>query len=138
MVTKKKHPFVYTFGIPIKSNLTEFKLEQNSRIHDQYLTGIQIERATANKKSINNNPLVNDNAFNSSYITLKQRNTEVVEKLPLTLIEKWTNEGRWFPVSIPNLDMAQSNILCADKTLLVDGEEYQLTFQYIQNIIQKK
>ncbi len=129
---------MYTFGVPVQTNKTEFKLEQNSRIHDQHVIGVQIERAEKEKKSINGNDLVNDDTFNSSYLTLQQRNTEVAERIPLTLIEKWTNQGRWFPVDIPKADMAQSHVLCTNQSVLVAGEEYQLTFLYEQRIIQKK
>ncbi len=138
MVKKKLHSFQYTFGVPVKANQSNFKLEQNSRIHDQYLIGVQVERASGNKKSVNNNTIVNDDTFDASYLTLKQRNTEVAENIPLTLIEKWTANGRWYPIDVPGVDMAQSQVLCSDATVLVAGEEYQLTFKYIQRITQAK
>ena len=76
--------------------------------------------------------------FASSFLTLKQRNAEVLSKLPLEAIWYATEQGRWYPVLLPDVDMAQSNVLCTNQAAIVAGEEYEFIFKYWRTIIQKK
>jgi len=137
MIRKKIHSFYYQFAVALMANQTNPKLEQSSRIQNQHLTGVKVQRASGTKRSINNNTIVNDGVFDSSFLTLKQRNTEVVEQIPLSIIEDHTKEGRWFDVNIPRIDMAQSFVKVANQAAIVSGEEFEFIFRYNQKIIQE-
>ena len=130
--------FYYAFGIVIAANQSEFKLEYNSPIQSEMVTGIQVRRAATSRKTVEGNDIVNDNVFDSSFLTLKQRNAEVFEKIPLTVIEQATLQGFWYDVKIPLIDMAQSSIKCSNPTAIVAGEEYELIVKYWNVVIQKK
>jgi hypothetical protein len=130
--------FYYTFGIVTQLNQSEFKLETNSPIQHEMVTGLKIRRAGANRRTSNGNNIVNDGVFNSSFITLKQRNAEVAERISLEMIEQATLQGRWFDVKIPLVDMAQSVIKCSNIGAIVAGEEYELLIRYWNVVIQKK
>lgn len=134
------HDFYYCFGVRVDSDTkNHFKLEHNSPIQHERVTGVKIRRryALITNKSVNNNDLVNDNCLFSSFLTLKQRNTEVFEKIPMELIWYASEQGKWFEIDIPIVDMSQSEVMCSDPTTLVEGEEFEFVFRYKNTIIQK-
>ncbi len=66
------HEFVHTFGVitgGVGAGLK--KLERDSPINDQTVTGIMIRRTQAGAKSLNGNNLVNNAAFQASHLTLR-------------------------------------------------------------------
>jgi hypothetical protein len=138
-IIQKGWTFYYGFATPVDANVSEFKLERDSPINHETITGIQVRRKGDNNAlSINGNDLVNDDAFDASFLTLKQRNAEVFERIPLYNIHLATQQGTFYPVMIPLVDMYQSSIICSDSSLLVDGEDYELVVRYWNSIIQKK
>ena len=128
--------FAYCFGVEVQSARPEFKLEYSSPIQSEWVMGIQTRRAKAGALSVNQKALVNDAVFDSSFITLKQRNAEVFEKIPLWVIEQSTLNGLIYQVDIPNIDMAQSTLLCTSPGSLVQGEEYEFVMFYYNTIEQ--
>ena len=137
-IIQKGWEFYYTFGILTVANKSSFKLEYNSPIQHENITGIQIRKSETGAKSVNGNDLVNDSVLFSSFLTLKQRNAEVFEKVPLHLIYLATAQGLWYEVNIPLVDMAQSEILCTNPGAIVVGEEYEIVIRYKNKITQKK
>lgn len=132
---KKGHGFIYTFGVLTSLNKSEFELEHNSPIRDEHILGVQTRRRSETRLSINGNAIVNDGVFDSSFLQLKQRNT-IVATIPLELIWKATDQGLFYPVNIPVIDMAQSSVLVTDPGDLVAGEEFEFTFKYFNEILQ--
>lgn len=133
-----KHRFIYCFGVKVDKNKKEQKLEQSSVVDKEHLIGIAVRRKGSTGISSNNNPIVSDTTFDASFLTLKQRSVEIVEKLPLAIIESFTKDGKWFDVDIPNVDMAQSSVLTANESLITDGEEFEFTFLFLKSVIRKK
>ncbi len=136
-IIRKGWEFQHTFAVPAAPNMGERKLERDSPLNHQTVTGIKIRRRTDPARSINGNPLVNDNAFAASFITLKQRNAEVMEKVPLEVIAQATEQGLWYEVLLPLVDMAQSNVQCSNNAVLLAGEDYEFVFRYLRVVTQK-
>ena len=129
-MTKILHNFYYCLAIPVEANKTEFKLEPNSPLQRGHITGIQVRPKTTGAKSINGNDLVDTATLVASFLTLKQRNAEVFEKIPLELVALATAEGKWYEIDLPLIDMAQSNILCTNEAALTAGQDYEIVFRY--------
>lgn len=126
----KAHEFQYCFAVGVDTNKTEFKLETASPIQTEHVKGIKVRAKSTGSKSINGNDLVADATLNASFLTLKQRNAEVYEKIPLEVIAKTTDAGEWYEVDLPNVDMNQSSVLCSNQAALIDGEDYEFIFKY--------
>lgn len=138
-ILRKGWEFFYGFAVTTRANTGEYKLERDSPVNGERVIGVQMRRkGTTNALSVNGNALVNNDAFDASFLTLKQRNAEVFERIPVYMIWKATEQGLWYPVNIPNIDMNQSSILCSDASLLVTGEDYEIVLKYVNKIIQKK
>lgn len=129
-IVRDGNEFVRTFGVVTMANQAIRKLEADSPINGETVTGIQCRRVTTGAKSLNGNNLVNANVFNSTHLTLKQRNAEVLTKVPLEAIALATDNGLWYEVYLPLVDMSQSSIECKNPSAIVDGEEYELIFRY--------
>ncbi|MEM9897140.1 MAG: hypothetical protein AAF789_12300 [Bacteroidota bacterium] len=132
-----QHEFIYTFGVLANSKKKEQKLEQSSVVDKQHLTGIAIRRSSDTANTSNNNPIVSDAVFDSSFLTLKQRSVEVIEKLPLAIIEKFSSDGKWYEVDLPEIDMSQSSVLTSSANLIIDGEEFEFVFRFKKKIVKK-
>ena len=138
IIERKGHVFYYQLSVLTAANQQTFELEQNSPIQHDTVIGVQVRIQDTDRATVNNNALVNDGVFYSSFLTLKQRNAEVFEKIPLELILQATTNGFWYEVNVPGIDMAQSNIFVADLAAVVAGEEFELVFKYVHEIQQLK
>jgi|GEM_PF-3642068 len=137
-IIRKGWEFYYSFAIGMQTNNDKYNLEYSSPIQRETVTGVQVRMKEGNAKSINGNDLVNNDTFLCAFLTLKQRNAEVFENIPIYNIWKATEQGLWFPVNIPMIDMAQSYLLISDPSTIVAGEDFELTFRYLNTIIQKR
>ncbi len=52
--------------------------------------------------------------------------------MPLEVIALTSDNGRWFPINLPLVDMAQSYVQCINEAALVAGEEYEFVFRYVR------
>ncbi len=137
-IIRKGWEFYYSLAITMQANNDKYNLEYASPIQRDTVTGVQVRMKEGNAKSINGNNLVNNDAFLCAFLTLKQRNAEVFENIPMYNVWKATEQGLWFPVNIPMIDMAQSHIFISDASTIVAGEDFELTFRYLNTIIQKR
>ncbi len=137
-IIRKGWEFYYSFAVEMSAGTDRYNLEYASPIQRETVTGLQIRKKEGNAKSINGNDLVNDDAFLAAFLTLKQRNAEVFENIPVYNVWKATEQGLWFPVNIPMIDMAQSHLFISDVSTVVDDEDFELTFKYLNTIVQKK
>lgn len=128
--------FYYGLSVVSKVGAPEQRLEMDSPINGQRVTGIQVLKKTTGAKGLNGGDLVNDSVFLSSQLTLKQRNAEVLEKIPLEAIYYATQNGFFYPVDIPFVDMANSTVNCSNPATLVADEEYVFIFKYVRSITQ--
>lgn len=128
--------FYYGLSVTTKVGAPEQRLEQDSPINGRQIIGVQALKKTTGAKGLNGGDVVNDNVFLSSHLTLKQRNAEVFEKIPLEVIYFATQNGCFYPVNIPFVDMANSTVNCKNSAALVADEEYVLVFKYLQEVTQ--
>ena len=126
--------FYYGLSVAAKAGAPEQRLEMDSPINQQRIIGVQVLKKTTNSKGLNGNDLVNDSVFLSSQLTLKQRNAEVFEKIPLEAIYYATLNGFFYPVDIPFVDMANSTVKCSNAGALVTDEEYVFIFKYFKKV----
>lgn len=135
-VVAKGWEFFYGLSVNTSANKGEYRLQQDSPLHLSTITGVQVRKLTTNAKGIYGNAIINDTAFVSSYLTLKQRNAQVFERIPLEFIRFATEQGLWYPVLVPEVDMANSSVLCTNEAAITDDEEYVFVFKYIRRITQ--
>ena len=62
-IIRKGWEFVWAFGVLVDTNQAEQRLERDSPIQGETITGIQVRRKTTSSKSINGNDIVNDSVF---------------------------------------------------------------------------
>ena len=85
------------------------------------------------------NPIINPEAFYSSFLTLKCGNLEMVENLPLINCAPTQANGiMFFPIDMEQIDPTLSFIFCSNTTLIVVGETYFFTFAYVNAAVAHK
>lgn len=131
----KKHPFQHNVTVGTDGNQQgHFNLNIDENLQNEHLLGIRVTRPGANRKSRNNNNLVNDAAFNASFLTLGQKNTLVGREIPLEEIALANDNGYWYEIDVPNLDLKTSTLRCVDPSLVVQGEDYQFVFKVLTSV----
>ena len=147
-IIRKGFTFAYGFSVPTQANRPEFKLEFSSPVQTDWVLGIQTRRRvsrfdaqgaeTVLSRSANGLPIVNDEVFFSSFLTLKQRTAEVFDSIPLQNIYQANLNGIVYQVDIPSIDMAQSSIKVSNEAAIVDDEAFEFVFFYWNKLYQKK
>lgn len=134
MSSEKGHKVHYTFDVKISSR--EMKLEQTSKVLHRKITHLQMRRPHVNARGLNGDPMASELSWRSAYLTLKQRTKEFGKDIPLEDIILATENGLWYEIEVPNIDMAQSSIKITNEAAAaasVAAEEvFQLKFKYIE------
>lgn len=90
---------IYTFNLPLIANQGEVNMQTQTIIENSDIVAIRVRRgsdstATNRIKTHNGKNLIAPVVLQSAYMTLKEASTEdVVQNLPLSVIETLTNEG---------------------------------------------
>jgi hypothetical protein len=124
----------YWFNTETLSTLkSNYKLDVQSPARGKTVLALFIAVRSHDTKGMNGQNLVNTLAFNCSFLTIKQRQSDVVYRIPLRHIEQCTSldPNNGFVLNYDDIDFSQSEIYISDKSTIVDGESFEIGIKYI-------
>ncbi|MEO1626487.1 MAG: hypothetical protein AAFV25_15125 [Bacteroidota bacterium] len=119
--------YQYTANIATNTNQNEYKIEEKSVVEGRRLRGIWTRTGG---KGFQNKDLINTNAFNGTFLTLQEDQTNVIEKIPLANILKANENGRPYYVNMGKIEMSETEIYISNMADIVNGEVIELTFDF--------
>jgi len=125
-------PIIYshTVSVPTSANKKEYKIEEKSTIENHYLVGIWVSDQQGASADFQNNAVVNDQVFHSSFLTLVTEETNVRKRIPFSDIKKANDNGHPYYVNIPEVQMNESIIEIGDVANIAPGEVFLLSFEF--------
>jgi hypothetical protein len=119
----------YTFTVVVESSRVMKLIASNSVLNGAVIVSFRTRRASASRRSLLNEAIVNDNNFNAAFLVLKKGQENVYEYLPLEHIEKATNEmpHLGFPVNLSNVNWDTSSLEVAEGVTLDTGNVFEFT-----------
>lgn len=105
----------------VKSETIELEIAAQVKFGDieilrgRYITGIEFFKVGEVPKTPNQNDVVDDTAFASAFLELRQRGNAIpVSNLPLATLNRPRNDGRFTGFNPTVYDWVNSKVICTD------------------------
>ncbi len=117
----------------IEPNQATYGLKEKSPVERNNLVGLWVNAPKAKPQyATETKSIVNRDAFDSMYLTLRVDTNEIISKIPLHRIEDVNKQGYPYYVQIgARVNLSESSIDCAKPGAIGEKEVVELTADYV-------
>ncbi len=127
--------YEHTFSVRIDSTTKrQFFLDKNSPIKGFKILYVKTRRGDGTNKSLQGETIVPAATFTASFLVLKVRQTEVLNKIPLEYLENSTTQvpALGYPIFLQEIDFEQSYVEVATGVTLTADQVFEFTFTFLK------
>jgi hypothetical protein len=125
----------YTFTVKVEASRIMKLIAVNSILDNAVIVSLRTRRASATRRSLLGDQIVNNANFDAAFLNLKKGQEDVFEKVPLEVIEKATDQqtSEGFPVDLEKIDWNTSYLEVAEGVALNTGNVFEITVAFYLN-----
>jgi hypothetical protein len=122
--------FLENIILKLKTNERVNKIEENTTAEGEYAVGLYVtDPGIQVEPGATVAPLA---VFNSAFLKLRIGSTVIVDRLYLSTIKKWNDQGKAYPLDLPDkIDFSRSTIEVIESAAVVDGQVLQFQVEYL-------
>ena len=119
-----------TIHVPIEQTGTIQKFSGKDELSNYTVVGIKTRRTKNNARALENASIINDDVFDSAFLTIMNGAMTVGSLIPLSEVEEASRENPQFGLilAISDFRIETSGITVSNKDAIVSGEYLELTF----------
>ena len=125
-------PAVYQENIILKLRADERinKIEENTTVEGEQAIGLYVTAPGIQVEP--NATVVSEAVFNTAFLRLRIGSTVVIDRLYLSTIKKWNDQGKAYPLNLPDkIDFSRSTVEVIDNENVQAGEVIQFQVDYL-------
>lgn len=106
------------------------KIEENTTVEGEHAVGIYVTPPGIQVEP--NAVVVPEAIFNTAFLRLRNGSTIVIDRLYLSTILKWNDQGRAYPLNLPDkISFSRSTVEIIDHEDIVEGQVVQFQVDYL-------
>lgn len=122
--------FLENIILKLKENERVNKIEENTTVEGEHAVGLYVtDPAVQVEPGATVAPLA---IFNSAFLVLRIGSTVIIDRLYLSTIKKWNDQGKAYPLNLPDkIDFSRSTIEVIENAAVADGQVLQFQVEYL-------